>query len=107
MMELLEIIVLGIGGATIGAVVGFLLYMFCREIRHMRRVAKDYNRLVEKADYWSGSNLLLNMDMEIKKDRDRCYNVERRVDSLEYRSLEHMDTFKHTKRVVRKVRAKK
>ena len=104
---MIDLILMCIGGATIGAVVGTLGYFLCREIARVHRVAKDYDRVLTEANYWADRNHFRVIAEQVGEDRNRLHRAERRVDGLEYRSLEHMDTFRHTKRTERKKRVKK
>ena len=85
-------------------VLGTLLLMgIISELAKIHRVAKDYSKVIDESDCWADSNQLKQMNRRIGENTNRIYRAERRVDALEFHSLEHMDTFKHTKkRVVKK-----
>ena len=108
LMELLELIVLGIGGATIGAFIGFLLYSLSRELARIHRVARAYDSVCDHGAYFeSDRDFFQKIDKERKDIRDRVYVAERNGSNADYKIDKHIKDNKHTKTAAAVKRAKK
>ena len=102
---MIDLILQCIGGATIGGVVGYLLYYLGQEIKRIHRVAKHYHAVAESPDYYFGdTNHFRAQDKIVRGFQDRIYTAQRDAGNAIYRVAEHEKTFKHTKQSKKRVR---
>jgi len=96
--KLIELILTCIGGATVGAIVGTLVYKVGKELKKIHRVAKHYHAVAEDPDRFFGDrNHFFQMDETTIKNQNRLYKVEVAASNARYGLSSHISDYKHTK----------
>ena len=85
-----------VGALAVSGLVGWIAYLFGRELRHIHRVARDYHWTAPSPDSWGNSNYFARIQEGLNKDKERMYRVERKLSNLDFSYSLHMRDYKHT-----------
>ena len=87
-----------LGGAVVGGVSVYLLYVVVREIKKIHRVAKHYHMVAEDPDSFFGDrNHFARLQDKVLANEGRLYKTERDARNAGYQIDIHVRDNKHTK----------